>query len=146
MRHLGSSLFTFFFTHLSQLPQISFTRPEATYTPYPWFVFFLNSQFLPWLLSTPTLAPYRCLLAPSVATCVRGLCASASVSSRPFLRRSPYFSVMSFQKVNGNHEGQPCNQFFKNSAFSRAAPPVEHFTFLPPLSREPQKFAFPFLV
>jgi hypothetical protein len=48
-------------------------------------------------------------------------------------------------KVDGDHGGQPCNRFFKNSGFSRAAPTVEYFTFLPPLSREPQKFAFPFL-
>lgn len=38
-------------------------------------------------------------------------------------------------KVGGNHAGQPCNQIFKNSDFSRAAPPVEHFTFQPSLAR-----------
>ena len=53
----------------------------------------------------------------------------------PLFEAITTLSVMSFQKVDGNHGGQPCNQIFKNSSFSRAAPPVANATFPFPLSR-----------
>jgi hypothetical protein len=82
--------------------------------------------------------------------------AAAASSLHPSLRASASSaSVWGFAlhlymckhlKVGNYHGGQPFEIFPRTSAFTLAAPPVENFTFLLPLSRRPPKFALPLLV
>jgi hypothetical protein len=121
MPRLGSSLFTFFFIHLS---------------PYLQTLLLLEKPLNPLLAIRATAAQQS----PSLS-----LTLAAGPDS--LFTKFPSSSLASHldRKVGDYHGGQPCHQIFKNSGFSRAAPPVANVTFSFLLSREPQKFAFPFL-
>jgi hypothetical protein len=82
--------------------------------------------------------------------------AAAASSLHPSLRASAsstsvwgfalHLYICKHLKVGDYHGGQPFEIFLAALGFALAAPPVENFTFLLPLSREPPKFAFPLLV
>jgi len=137
MTCLESSLFTFFFTHLSQLALISFVPLEVTYPPFPCLVFFLNSQIF---LLAQYLPLYRFLQLRLPTSPPRSSVATIVCVSPPFTFASVSHAIATFSlnlklKVGDYHGGQPWRQFFKNSNLSRAAPPVTNATFPLPLSR-----------